>query len=83
MTRTLVTRSAQLMGASEAAERLGVRRETLYAYVSRGLVRSVESAESAKARLYVAADIDALMARKARTRRPAAAAPRPPSGCRP
>jgi citrate synthase len=69
-----VTQPAQLIGASEAAHRLGVRRETLYAYVSRGLVRSVESAESAKAKLYVAADIEALIARRARTRRPAAAA---------
>jgi citrate synthase len=69
-----VTQPTQLIGASEAAERLGVRRETLYAYVSRGLVRSVEGADSAKARLYVAADIAALIARKARTRRPAAAA---------
>jgi citrate synthase len=60
--------------ASEAAARLGVDRTTLYAYVSRGLVRSVAHGSDPRARLYAAADIDALIKRKQRGHRPAAAA---------
>jgi citrate synthase len=32
---------ANLLTASEAAKRLGVSRQTLYAYVSRGLIRAM------------------------------------------
>ncbi len=60
--------------AATAAERLGVDRTTLYAYVSRGLVRSVAHESDPRARLYAAADIDALIRRKKRGHRPAAAA---------
>src|SRR5215472_9881752 len=40
-----------LLTAREAAERLGVKIETLYAYVSRGLIGSVE-VEASRARQY-------------------------------
>ncbi|HVZ15112.1 MAG TPA: citrate synthase, partial [Bauldia sp.] len=60
--------------AREAAARLGVRRASLYAYVSRGAVRVVAHPTDPRARLYAAADIEDLIARKARGRRPAIAA---------
>jgi len=63
-----------LLDAAAAAKVLGVSRATLYAYVSRGLVRSTPHPTVPKASLYVAADIHGLVARKARMRRPRAAA---------
>jgi len=62
------------MDAEAASKALGVSRSTLYAYVSRGLVRSTPHPSVAKASLYVAADVQALIARKTRMRRPRAAA---------
>ena len=56
--------------ARQAASALGVQPQTLYAYVSRGLVRS--EATGGRARRYHAADIAALRRRRQRT--PAAAA---------
>ncbi|MEM9556612.1 MAG: citrate synthase family protein [Acidobacteriota bacterium] len=58
--------------AREAAEALGVRRETLYAYVSRGLLRS-EPGESARSRRYRRRDIEALKKRRRESRRPESA----------
>jgi citrate synthase len=55
------------MTAGEAAATLGVNRQTLYAYVSRGLVRS-EDAAAGRGRRYRAEDIVALVERKARGR---------------
>jgi citrate synthase len=63
-----------LIGAAEAASRLRISRATLYAYVSRGLIRSVVKPDDPRAHLYPAADIAALARRKVRMRRPAAAA---------
>ncbi|MEJ2459264.1 MAG: citrate/2-methylcitrate synthase [Novosphingobium sp.] len=60
--------------APTAAERLGVSRATLYAYVSRGLVRAEPHPTDPRARLYRAADIAALTRRKALQHRPAEAA---------
>jgi len=54
--------SREWMSAKEAVELLGVKRETLYAYASRGLVRSAPAAGS-RARLYHRDDIDRLRAR--------------------
>lgn len=45
------------LSAAEAVEMLGIRRQTLYAYVSRGLVRSVSHAGS-RTRLYAREDIE-------------------------
>src|SRR3954454_23864371 len=52
----------ELVTAREAAKLLEIKLDTLYAYVSRGLVRSV-SGEGRKARLYLRADLDRLRAR--------------------
>jgi citrate synthase len=61
------------IGADEAARILGVRRETLYAYVSRGLIRS-EPQEGTRERLYHSEDIHLLRQRKQGRRDPARAA---------
>ena len=58
------------LSAEEAARRLGVRRATLYAYVSRGLIRS-ESQEGTRERLYHAEDVDLLVRRRSGRRDPA------------
>ena len=62
--------SERVVGAAEAARRLGVAPATLYAYVSRGLVRSL-AAPGGRTRLYRLADIEALVARRALGRSPA------------
>src|SRR4051812_7731207 len=46
------------LSAAEAARRLGIKRETLYAYVSRGIVRSAPKAGATRARLYARDDIE-------------------------
>lgn len=58
--------------AEQAAERLGIRRETLYAYVSRGQIQSTESADG-RSKLYRLTDIEELEQRKEQRRRPAKA----------
>ena len=57
--------------AQEAARRLEIRVPTLYAYVSRGLIRSEEGEGKSRARRYLAADVEALCARKELRRDPA------------
>ena len=49
--------------AREASERLGVSRNTLYAYVSRGLIRSEPIGGAKKANRYHALDVDQLATR--------------------
>jgi len=70
------TRTARtpFVTAAEAAALLGVRRASLYAYVSRGRVRVAAHPSDPRARLYSLADIDVLLDRKAHGRRPAEAA---------
>lgn len=63
-----------LLDAAAATRILGVSRNTLYAYVSRGLVRSTANPDNPKASLYLAADVHALVDRKTRLRRPRTAA---------
>lgn len=46
--------------AGEASERLGVSRNTLYAYVSRGLIRSEPTSPTARTSRYYALDVDRL-----------------------
>jgi citrate synthase len=46
------------ISAAEAARRLGVKRETLYAYVSRGLIRSAPGGGRTRARRYAREDIE-------------------------
>ncbi len=57
------------MGALEAQGRLGVRPQTLYAYVSRGRVKTMSDPEDSRRSLYRVADIAALAQRKARSRK--------------
>ncbi|WP_230530698.1 citrate synthase [Microvirga roseola] len=63
-----------LTSAEVASARLGISRASLYAYVSRGLIRSFTSPHDPRQRLYALDDVEALVERKARFRRPAAAA---------
>src|ERR671912_753006 len=53
---------ASALSGREAAELLGVKRETLYAYASRGLVRS-EPGGPGRGRLYNREDLERLKAR--------------------
>ncbi|WP_243372248.1 citrate synthase family protein [Microvirga solisilvae] len=66
--------SVDLTSAEEASSRLGISRASLYAYVSRGLIRSFSSPHDPRQRLYALDDVEALIEKKARFRRPAAAA---------
>ncbi len=50
--------------AREAAEELGVKIATIYAYVSRGLIRSLASAEGQRNRLYSYEDVTRLLIRR-------------------
>ncbi len=63
-----------LASADEASSRLGISRASLYAYVSRGLIRSFSSPHDPRQRLYAVEDLELLVERKARFRRPAVAA---------
>jgi citrate synthase len=60
---------ADLLSAREAAARLGVSRQTLYAYVSRGLLQA-HGADDPRQRRYAADAIDRLAAERRRGRRP-------------
>lgn len=57
------------LNSTEAAARLGVSRQTLYAYVSRGLLRA-EPGNSHRESRYLAADVDRLADQRARGRKP-------------
>ncbi len=62
---------ADWIEAEQAMARLGVRAQTLYAYVSRGRVAAAAHPDDPRRSLYRASDIAALAARKARGRRAA------------
>lgn len=62
------------LDAEEAAGRLGISRATLYAYVSRGLVRVVADEADPRRSRYSAEDIAALEEKRARGRKPEAVA---------
>ena len=57
------------LDAQQAAEKLGVSRQTLYAYVSRGLL-SASPDPAARRSLYPAAQVERLLTQRARGRRP-------------
>ena len=65
-----MTKPEPFLDAPAAAEALGISRATLYAYVSRGLVRTVEGPDDPRRRLYNAHDIAQLKKRKSVGRRP-------------
>lgn len=56
--------SVKLITAREVCARLGIRSQTLYAYVSRGLLDAVADASDSRRRLYREAEVEALGARK-------------------
>jgi citrate synthase len=62
------------LDAAETASRLGVSRATLYAYVSRGLIRSQPQPGSSRAHAYAREDIERLRRRAEARRDPAQAA---------
>jgi citrate synthase len=64
-------RMTSWLGANEAMERLGVRPQTLYAYVSRGRIEARADAADPRKSLYSAEDIERLRQRKARGRKAA------------
>ena len=61
--------AADWIAAEEARDRLGVRPQTLYAYVSRGRVQVRPDPGDPRRSLYRAADIAALTQRKSRSRK--------------
>lgn len=62
------------LSAREAAAELGISVPTLYAYVSRGLIRSEESQGKSRAKRYRREDVAALLARKELRQNPTKAA---------
>jgi len=62
------------LSSDDASKRLGVSRTTLYAYVSRGLVRSAPAPVNAHQRRYAAEDVERLRSRSEQRRDPAKAA---------
>lgn len=61
---------SKTLSAQEAADELGVNLATLYAYVSRGMIRSEAVGDSKRNRRYNAADIQRLKDRKDQRRNP-------------
>jgi citrate synthase len=62
--------SKRYLNAKEAADMLDISIATLYAYVSRGLIRSEQSSEAKRQRRYYAEDVEKLLARKEGRRNP-------------
>ncbi len=65
-----MVRDARYLSAREAAGELGVTLPTLYAYVSRGLIRSESAGEGRRARRYRAEDVRRLKEKAERRRDP-------------
>ena len=66
--------NGRYMTAKEAATLLGVKEATLYAYVSRGVIRSEAISDAPRQRLYLVEDVQKLAERKVQRRDPAKAA---------
>ena len=64
------------LSSNDASKRLGVSRTTLYAYVSRGLVRSTPEPGNAHRRRYAAEDVERLRSRSEQRRDPGKTAER-------
>lgn len=60
--------AAHLVSAEEASARLGVSRQTLYSYVSRGLVRAAPAPGDVRRSLYDIRDVAGLVERRGRGR---------------
>lgn len=61
--RRFINQPSELLSGAEAAALLGIKRETLYAYASRGLLRSEPGQGGGRARRYHRADIERLKVR--------------------
>src|SRR4051812_36820295 len=59
------------LNARDAADALGISLPTLYAYVSRGLIRSETADSSRRTRRYLAEDVDKLKTRQDQRGNPA------------
>ncbi|MBV8681571.1 MAG: citrate synthase [Caulobacteraceae bacterium] len=57
------------IASDEALQRLGVRPQTLYAYVSRGRLRAQPDPRDPRRSLYSASDVDGLASRRSRSRK--------------
>ena len=66
--------NSDYLTAAEAAARLGISPATLYAYVSRGLIRSVPADDGSRRHQYAAADVEAHRLRREHKRSPAVVA---------
>jgi citrate synthase len=64
------------LSAAETAKRLGISRPTLYAYVSRGFIRSERDPKHLRSRRYAREDVERLRARSAERKDPGKAAAR-------
>jgi citrate synthase len=64
---------ARFYTAEEAVRRLGISRNTLYAYVSRGLIRSEQDSRERRTRRYHAQDVERLASRSEVHKAPQAA----------
>ncbi|HNB50635.1 MAG TPA: citrate synthase family protein [Anaerolineales bacterium] len=62
------------LSASETAELLGISLPTLYAYVSRGMIRSEPTGDDHRTRRYLREDVERLKTRKEQRENPAKAA---------
>lgn len=67
-------KKSHTLTAAEAAAQLGISTSTLYAYVSRGMIRSQVTEDDPRARRYSAEDIDRLKTRKESRHHPEIAA---------
>ena len=65
-----MNKNKRFLTAKEAAAQLEVSTATLYAYVSRGLIRSEEGEGKSRAKRYYAKDVDMLLAKKELRRNP-------------
>lgn len=63
-------RNGPWLTSAEAASRLGVHRATLYAYVSRSLIRSSHSPDDPRARRYSSEDVESMRRRGEQRRDP-------------
>jgi citrate synthase len=75
-----MAQSTSWIDAKTAATLLGVSRSTLYAYVSRGFVRSQSAEGVSREKRYAREDVDRLMKRAGERRHPEAAAARTMQG---
>ena len=70
--------ATRMVDAEQASARFGVSRQTLYSYVSRGLIRAVPVPDDTRRSLYDARDIAGLIEKRSRPSVPMMMRHRPP-----